>query len=180
MGFYDNNFTPRIFSVNDTKNQIRDREMVENLLQGNSRVVAIIQCSGVTFNGGKYGFSWRLEELMVFPQARLVGCNIQLDEDEKQDEPRAITEQVAVKEPDNNFVEDDLDNEEEEEQEEDDDVQLDEDDELDQEPEEEPEPEEEQEEEEEEVRSPTPPPAAPKKKASTKTKTVRRKKKAEA
>ena len=136
MGFYDGRFTVNAF--NSKKDAISSDELPANCPKG-TEAVSIIKLLGLTFAGGKCGYSFRVYQIKLYMPARLPSYAFQDDSDD--DEPLEVTPPVestsSVSAPSAPELVDDSDEDDEEE----DDLDLDD---------------ESEEEEEEVVKPPTP------------------------
>merc|ERR1712138_326786 len=65
---YDGKMMFKAF-VNSKENPITSVEQLEKELSGKADIVAIVRCDKVTFNGGKYGLKWRIEQLKIYTAA---------------------------------------------------------------------------------------------------------------
>ena len=52
--------------VDNKTNEITDIDTLVKLASGRCEVVVIAECDKVTFNGGKYGFKWSVQQLKVY------------------------------------------------------------------------------------------------------------------
>uniref|UniRef100_A0A6C0B3I5 Uncharacterized protein n=1 Tax=viral metagenome TaxID=1070528 RepID=A0A6C0B3I5_9ZZZZ len=148
MGFYDNRFTVNAFDA--AKEPISSDDLPSKCPKG-TEAVSIIKLLGLTFAGGKCGYSFRVYQIKLFMPARLPSYAFQDDSDD--DEPVEVTPPEApktVKEDPKPQLVDDSDEDTEED---DDDLDLDD-----------------ESEEEEEVKAPV-----PKKKKVTRKKSIKKK-----
>jgi len=82
MGFYDGRFTVNAFNSN--KQPIPSDELPSNCPKG-TEAVSIIKLLGLTFAGGKCGYSFRVYQIKLYMPARLPSYAFQDDSDD--DEP---------------------------------------------------------------------------------------------
>jgi hypothetical protein len=47
-----------------------------------SKIVAIVKCNGIWIAGGKFGMSWKAEQLQIIPQSTITGYCIRMVSDE--------------------------------------------------------------------------------------------------
>lgn len=122
---YDGELKTKVF-LNNKDNQITDIDELLRLVPGRFEAVLIVKCDKVTFNGGKYGFKWLIEQMKVYVQKNTMGSYAFVDDgDETRDEEYTRSESApqssSPSEPSkpDNFVEsssesesedDDLDN----------------------------------------------------------------------
>lgn len=79
--FWEDKFTCSVFDHTRTK---LEGDFTDKISKGQS-VVAIIKCGGVWFSGGKYGVSWKIEQLKLEKPRGLVGYAFRDEEDEEEE-----------------------------------------------------------------------------------------------
>jgi hypothetical protein len=52
--------------VDSRDNEIKNIDNIVRIASGRCSVVAIVKCDKVTFNGGKYGLKWWVQQLKVY------------------------------------------------------------------------------------------------------------------
>lgn len=123
MGYYDGRFTVNAF--NSTKQPIPSDELPSNCPKG-TEAVSIIKLLGLTFAGGKCGYSFRVYQIKLYMPARLPSYAFQDDSDDDEPveaAPPVATQPVVTKASKPELVEDS--DEDEDEDEEEDDLDLD-------------------------------------------------------
>ena len=125
MGFYDGRFTVNAF--NSKKEPIVSDELPSNCPKG-TEAVSIIKLLGLTFAGGKCGYSFRVYQIKLYLPARLPSYAFQDDSDDDEPVEIAQVEDAApaptvsapqlVEDSDEDEDEDDLDLDDESEEEE--------------------------------------------------------------
>lgn len=77
LPYWDNSFTCSVFD--------HERKKIEgdftDLIGKGSRVVAIVKCGGIWFVGGKFGTSWKIEQLKLDKPRGLFGYSFRDDDD---------------------------------------------------------------------------------------------------
>lgn len=80
----DGTFRCEIYNENQERVVVESPEKLAELVGAGSQVIAIVSCNSVWFGNGKYGVSWSLVQMQVFPRGGLgSGCAIQPDEDDE-------------------------------------------------------------------------------------------------
>jgi hypothetical protein len=94
----------------DTKNNpITTIDELEKVMSGRCEVVAIGKCDKVTFNGGKYGYKWSVQQLKVYSSTSKLNTYAFI-EDSDDDEKTSDAEPVPTHENQvNDSEEDELD-----------------------------------------------------------------------
>ena len=128
--------------------EVKNIEELESYMSGKCEVTVICRCDRITFNGGKYGFKWTVQQLKIYPgqsnplnQAAIIN-----ESDDEEVDIEIKKEEVVNQDKKPTMVIEDSSSDEDEDEEED----------------------EEEEEEEEEEDEPEPEPEPPKKKRSRK------------
>ena len=111
--------------LNGRDTQITSIDELMKLASGRCEMVAICKCDRVTFNGGKYGYKWSVQQLKLFSTAGSMSNYAFIedsdDEDaetEKEKEPKETSRQLIE---DSDDEEDELDNVSKEDEDEDED-----------------------------------------------------------
>ena len=81
LPFWDGSFSCSVF---DHERKKVDGDFTDRLDKG-SRVVAIVKCGGVWFSGGKFGVSWKVEQLKLEKPRGLVGYSFRDDDEDVED-----------------------------------------------------------------------------------------------
>jgi hypothetical protein len=68
------------FEVYDSNNNTID---IREITTKGARMTAILKCNGIWLAGGKFGMSWKVEQLLVQPPTKLTGFCIKFIEDER-------------------------------------------------------------------------------------------------
>lgn len=111
------------FETYNTNNELID---IKDVATKGSRMIAILKCNGIWLAGGKFGMSWKVEQIQITPPSKLTGYCIKIIEEEMIDgcvkdtasvdsteQPEQIDD--FVEEPsnkDNTYVEDSEDEDE--------------------------------------------------------------------
>jgi len=77
LPFWDNRFSCTVF---DHERKKFDGDFTDHLTKG-SRVVAIVKCGGVWFAAGKFGVTWKVEQMKLDKPRGLVGYSFRDDDD---------------------------------------------------------------------------------------------------
>jgi hypothetical protein len=78
LPYYDGRFTCSVF---DHKREKLDGDFTQQVNKGQF-VTAIIRCGGVWFSGGKYGVSWKVEQLKLHEGQGVIGYAFRDDEED--------------------------------------------------------------------------------------------------
>tara|TARA_Y100000389_G_C17458110_1_gene519594 strand:- start:1494 stop:2174 length:681 start_codon:yes stop_codon:yes gene_type:complete len=78
LPFYDGKFACSVFDNKKTK---LEGDFTKNIDKG-QYVTAIIKCGGVWFSGGKYGVSWKVEQLLIHEGQEIIGYAFRDDDEE--------------------------------------------------------------------------------------------------
>tara|TARA_Y100000389_G_scaffold103140_1_gene100043 strand:- start:9777 stop:10481 length:705 start_codon:yes stop_codon:yes gene_type:complete len=82
MPVYENNFACSVF---DHKKGKIENDSIENSIKKGQSASAIIKCAGVWFSGGKYGVSWKVDQLKLSEHSNTTGYMFLDSEDESEE-----------------------------------------------------------------------------------------------
>ena len=98
-------------------NPITDMESLLKVASGKCDIVAIVKCDKVTFNGGKYGYKWNVQQLKVYSStSNMSGYSFIEDSDDEDGEGEPVpvvsesNESVMVNDSESDSGGDELDN----------------------------------------------------------------------
>lgn len=70
--------------------EITNIEELVGLMSGRCEVVAILRCDKVTFNGGKYGFKWNVQQLKLFTSSSSLSNYAFIDDSDDEDGAKVV------------------------------------------------------------------------------------------
>jgi len=90
--------------LDSPENPITDMDELLKVASGKCDIVAIVKCDKVTFNGGKYGYKWNVQQLKVYSSSNSMSGYSFIEESD--DEDGSGPNSSAVTETPSNMVED--------------------------------------------------------------------------
>lgn len=83
-----------VYDENGEMTNSRSVEDMNHVLTKGSNVIAIIQLGGIYFAGGKFGLSWKVVQMQVFPRTGAIqGFSIDAPDDDEGDEGHDVDEE---------------------------------------------------------------------------------------
>ena len=83
---YDGNSRVKNDELNVNNKEEEDYKTLESLLKKKSKVKMLLKCNGVWVVGGKFGCTWKAEQIMITPAPGFDDCAFLEDSDEEIDE----------------------------------------------------------------------------------------------
>ena len=83
---YDGNSSVKDDELNVNNKEEEDHRTLESLLKKKSKVKMLLKCNGVWVVGGKFGCTWRADQIMITPAPGFDDCAFLEDSDDEIDE----------------------------------------------------------------------------------------------
>ena len=83
---YDGNARGKTVELNVNNKEEEDYLTLESLLKKKSKVKMILRCNGIWFVGGKFGCTWRADQIMITPAPGFDDCAFLEDSEDEIDE----------------------------------------------------------------------------------------------
>lgn len=91
--------------LDNKNNPITNIEELVKLMSGRCEIIAIIKCDKITFNGGKYGYKWSVQQLKLYSTSSQLSKYAFVDDSDDEDKCAEINKvEVPAKIDSNNII----------------------------------------------------------------------------